>query len=136
MDPREAREFLGGNHHAVLATYRRDGQVQLSPVLAAVDGQGRVLVSSRETAVKTHNLSRDPRAALVAFSDRFFGPWAVVWGGAEVISLPAAMPILEDYYRRVSGEHPDWDDYRQAMIRERRVVLRLSIAEAGPVKSG
>jgi len=134
LDP--ARDFLRTHHRAVLATTRRDGRPQLSPVLAAIDGEGRVLISTRETAVKTRNLRRDPNASLCAFSDGFFGEWIQVEGTAEVISLPAAMDLLVAYYRAVAGEHPDWADYRAAMERDRRVIVRISIARAGPDISG
>ncbi len=136
MNADQAREFLGDNHRSVLATYRRDQSVQMSPVVAGVDQEGRVVISSRERAAKTLNLRRDPRAALVAFTDSFYGPWAMVWGQAEVVSLPQALPLLEDYYRRILGEHPDWDDYRQAMRDEHRVLLRIAITQAGPVRLG
>jgi PPOX class probable F420-dependent enzyme len=104
--------------------------------VCAVDDDGRVLVSTRETAMKTRHLRRDPRAALCVFTDGFFGPWVQVEGRAEVISLPGAMDSLIDYYRRVSGEHPDWADYRAAMVRDRRVIVKLSIDRAGPNASG
>lgn len=136
MEPARAQEFLRAHHRAVLATFRADGLPQLSPVVATVDATGRVVVSTRETAVKTRNLRRDPRASLCVFTDRFFGDWVQIDATAEIISLPDAMELLVDYYRRVSGEHPDWDDYRAAMQRERRVILRLTITRAGPDVSG
>ncbi len=109
---------------------------QLSPVTCTVDDEGRVLISTRETAVKTKNLRRRPRASLCVFTDTFFGEWVQVEGNAEVISLPDAMDLLVEYYRGVSGEHPDWDDYRAAMIRDRRVIARITITRAGPDVSG
>ncbi len=136
MDPARAREFLHDHHRCVLATFRADGLPQLSPVLAAVDAAGRVLISTRETAVKTRNLRRDPRASLCVMGDGFFGDWVQIDAQAEVISLPAAMDLLVEYYRLVAGEHPDWADYRAAMERDRRVILRLSITRAGPDISG
>jgi PPOX class probable F420-dependent enzyme len=136
MDLERAGEFLRAHHSAVLATARSDGGPQLSPVLTAVGDDGRVLVSTRETAVKTHNLRRDPRAWLCALGDGFFGEWIQAEGTAEVISLPAAMDLLIDYYRRVSGEHPDWDEYRQAMRKERRVIVAITLTRAGPDRSG
>jgi PPOX class probable F420-dependent enzyme len=136
MDPDAARAFLRAHHRAVLATFRADGRPQLSPVTAAVADDGRVLISTREPAVKTRNLRKDPRASLCVFTDRFFGDWVQVDGEAEIISLPDAMDLLVDYYRRVSGEHPDWDDYRAAMTRDRRVILRIAITRAGPDVSG
>ena len=136
MDADEARRFLRSHHRAVLATTRGDGRPQLSPVLAAVDTDGRVVVSSRETAMKTKNLGRDPRASLCVLSDEFFGQWVQVDGEVEVVPRPQAVEVLVDYYRQVSGEHPDWDAYRAAMDAERRVALRLTITAAGPNRAG
>jgi len=136
MDLERAREFLRANHRAVLATARADGRPQLSPVTCGVDDAGRVIVSTRETAIKTRNLRRNPAASLCVFTDGFFGQWVQVDGTAEIISLPAAMDLLVDYYRRISGEHPDWADYRAAMIRDQRCVARITITRAGPDISG
>jgi PPOX class probable F420-dependent enzyme len=136
MDADGARRFLTANHRAVLATTRADGRPQLSPVTATVDAEGRVLISSRETAIKVRNLRRDPHASLAAFPDAFFGDWVQVEGTAEIVTLPEAMDVLVDYYRRASGEHPDWEDYRAAMQRDRRVVIRFAIERAGPSVSG
>jgi PPOX class probable F420-dependent enzyme len=94
------------------------------------------MISSRETAYKVRNLRRDPRASLCALSDAFVGEWIQVDGTAEIISLPAAMDLLVDYYRRLSGEHPDWDDYRAAMQRDARVIIRLPLERAGPDRAG
>ena len=127
---------LAAHHRAVLATRRDDGQPQLSPVLCAVDESGRVIISTRETAVKTKNARRHPYVSLCVFGDGFFGPWVQVEGNAEVVSLPDAMELLVDYYRRTGGEHPDWAEYRAAMERERRVIIRVSIDRAGPDVSG
>ena len=136
MDPGRAREFLRANHRAVLATSRSDGRPQLSPVTAAVDAEGRVLVSTRETAIKAKNLARDPRATLCVLNDGFFGEWIVIDGTAEIVHLPEAKDVIVDYYRRVAGEHPDWDGYREAMRRDQRVILRITITRAGPDRSG
>ena len=95
-----------------------------------------MLVSTRETALKTRNLRRRPYASLCVFTDGFFGEWVQVEGDAEIISLPDAMDLLVDYYRRVSGEHPDWADYRAAMARDRRVIVRITVTRAGPDASG
>lgn len=131
-----ALDFLRAHHRAVLATTRSDGRPQLSPIVCAVDADERVLISTRETAVKTRNARRDPHVSLCAFTDRFFGDWVQAEGSAEVVSLPDAMPLLVDYYRLVSGEHPDWDEYRAAMRRERRVILRVTLSRVGPTISG
>lgn len=136
MELGTAREFLRAHHRAVLATSRADGRPQLSPVAAAVDDEGRVLISTREAAIKTRNLRRDPRASLCVLNDGFFGEWIQVEGTAEIISLPGAMEILVSYYRAVGGEHPDWDQYRAAMEREHRVIVRITMTRAGPDVSG
>jgi PPOX class probable F420-dependent enzyme len=136
MDVAAAQEFLRNNHRAVMATFRRDGRPALSPVAAALDDEGRVMVSTRQTAMKVKHLRRDPRVALNVLNDGFYGEWAQVEGTAEIVELPDAMELLIDYYRRVSGEHPDWDDYRAAMVRDQRVVVRFAIERAGPNVSG
>jgi PPOX class probable F420-dependent enzyme len=136
MDLDEARDFVREHHRAVLATRRRDGAPQMSIVVCTVDDEGRIVISSRETAMKTKNLRRDPHASICVFSDGFFGPWVQIDGTATVVSLPDAMEPLIAYYRSLSGEHPDWDDYRAAMERERRVTLSIQPERAGPDSSG
>ncbi len=115
------------HHHAVLATTRADGRPQLSPITVGVDDEGRVLISTRETAVKIRNLRRNPFASVCAFTDAFYGSWVQAEGTAEIISLPEAMDLLVQYYRAVAGEHPDWDDYRAAMVRDHRLVVKLHV---------
>ncbi len=129
-------EFIRHNHRAVLATYRRDGQVQLSPVLAAVDSESRVVISTRGGAMKTLNLRRNPRASLCVFTERFWGPWHTVEGAVEIIELPEAMEPLVEYYRTAVGEHPDWQEYREAMQSEGRVLLRMTVDRSGPTRQG
>jgi PPOX class probable F420-dependent enzyme len=136
MELDEAREFLRRHHHTVIATFRADGRPQMSPIDCGVDGTGAVIFSSRETAMKVKNLRRDHRVSLCVLSDEFYGPWIQVDGAATIVSLPEAMDGLVDYYRRLAGEHPDWDDYRQAMEKERRVLVRVTIERAGPDRSG
>jgi PPOX class probable F420-dependent enzyme len=131
-----ARAFLRDNHRAVLATRRSDGAPQLSPITVGIDHEGRAVISSRETAIKVRNLRRDPRAWLCVMNDGFFGDWISLEGPVEILPLPEAMEPLVEYYRSISGEHPDWDDYRAAMERDRRVVVRMTIERAGPDISG
>jgi PPOX class probable F420-dependent enzyme len=136
MDLDAARAFIRVNHRGVLATIRRDGAPQMSPITCGVDARGAVVVSTREPAAKTRNLRRDPRAWLCVINDGFFGQFVQVEGNVTIIDLPEAMEGLVDYYRSISGEHPDWDEYRTVMERERRVLLRLEITRAGPDFSG
>jgi PPOX class probable F420-dependent enzyme len=136
MDLDKALDFVRNNPRCVLATRRRDGSSQMSPILAAVDDESRLMVSSRETAFKTKNARRDPKVSLLFLNEGFFGDWIQIDGSAEIASLPDAMEPLVDYYRRLSGEHPDWDDYRAAMEREKRVVIFVTPERAGPDRSG
>ncbi|MET8157269.1 PPOX class F420-dependent oxidoreductase [Sphaerisporangium sp. NPDC005289] len=132
MDLDKAREFLRANHRAVMLTFHPDGRPQMSPVTVGVDADGYAVVSTRETAAKTRNLRRDPKVALCVMNDGFYGDWIQIEGTAEVVSLPEAMEHLVGYYRTVAGEHPDWDDYRAAMTRDRRVIVRIDLTRAGP----
>jgi PPOX class probable F420-dependent enzyme len=136
MDLDEARAHVRRNSHSILATLRQDGSPQLSPVAATVDDEGRVVVSSRETAFKVRNLRRTGRGWLCVVSDAFYGPWIQVEGLVSIVSLPEAMEPLIDYYRRLAGEHPDWDDYRAAMQREQRCLIRFALTRAGPDRAG
>ena len=136
VDTDTALSFLRSNHRAVIATTRADGTTQMSPITVGVDREGRVLVSSRETAYKVRHLRALPYAAICAFTDAFFGEWLQVEGPVEIVSLPEAMEPLVEYYRDISGEHPDWDDYRAAMERDQRVILRMTVERAGPTVSG
>jgi PPOX class probable F420-dependent enzyme len=136
MDIATAQQFLRENECAVLSTWRRDGRIQMSPVTVGLDAAGRAIVSSRETAYKVRNLRRDPRVSLCVFVEAFSGPWVQVDGTAEILSLPEAMEPLIDYYRRLAGEHPDWEDYRRAMQRDQRVLIRMTIERAGPQRQG
>ena len=135
MDLARAREFMREHHRAVLATRRSDG-IQQSPVLVNVDDEGRAIISSREPAMKTLNLRRDPWAQVCVFTDRFFGDWIFAEGRAEVVSLPEAMEPLMDYSKRFPNPADDWDAYRERMERERRVLLRIELERAGPDRSG
>jgi PPOX class probable F420-dependent enzyme len=136
MTPDEARAFLTDNHNAVLATFRRDGRPQLSVVGATVDEQGRVIISTRQTAIKTKNLRRDPRVSVIVMSPGFYGDWAQVEGTAEIVEQPEALDLLVDYYRRMAGEHDNWAEYRAAMVAEQRVLVRFEIERAGPNVAG
>jgi PPOX class probable F420-dependent enzyme len=136
VDLDEARAFIRDNHRGVLANRRAGGGIQQTPVLANVDGEGRVIISSRETAYKVKNLRKDPWAQVCVFNDGFFGAWLYVEGTAEIVSLPEAMDLLIDYYKRFPDENPDWDDYRARMEREQRVLIRIALERAGPDRGG
>jgi PPOX class probable F420-dependent enzyme len=136
MDMAVAQHLLREHAKAVLATWRRDGRLQMSPVTVGLDGAGRAIISSQETTAKVRNLRRDPRATLCVFVEAFRGPWVQMEGTAEIVPVPEAMEPLVDDYRRLAGEHPDWDDYRRVMMAGRRALIRLTIARAGPDRRG
>jgi PPOX class probable F420-dependent enzyme len=136
MEIDEAIEYVRHNHHAVLATIKQDGSPQLSPVTAGVDGDGHVIISTRQTAYKVRHVRRNPRVWLCVFPDGFYGRWVQLEGTAGIVELPEAMDGLIGYYRDISGEHPDWDDYRAAMERDQRLLLRIAVTKAGPTVSG
>lgn len=128
--------YVAENSRAVLHTYRRDGRPQLSPVTVALDDAERVIISSRETAIKVHNLRRDPRATLCVFPDKWLGRWVQLDGEAEIVSLPDALDGLVSYYRGLRGEHPDWDEYRAAMVTDQRLLIRIRVDRVGPDRQG
>lgn len=129
-------DFIRPRHHMVFMTYRRDGFVQTSPVTGGVDAEGRIVVSSYPERAKSANLRRDARASVLVLSDDFGGAWMQVDGDGEVIDLPDAVEALVDYYRAISGEHPDWDEYRQAMRDQGKCLLRVTPTRWGPIATG
>ena len=136
MEISVALDYVRKNHRAVIQTYRRDGSPQLAPMAVDVDAEDKVIISCRETALKVGHLRRDPRVALCVLPDKWFGRWVQIEGTAEIISLPEAMPRLIDYYRSMQGEHPDWDDYRAAMVKDQRLIIRITVERAGPDRLG
>jgi PPOX class probable F420-dependent enzyme len=136
MDISAALDFVRTQHNAVLSTIKADGTPQLSPVTVGTDNEGHVIISTRETAFKVRHIRRNPRVWLCGLPDAFYGEWVQIEGTAEVIELPLAMDGLIEYYRSISGEHPDWGDYRAAMERDRRVLLRITPTKAGPNVGG
>jgi PPOX class probable F420-dependent enzyme len=129
-------EFLRPRHHAVLLTRRRDGGAQLSPVTCGVDGEGRIVVSTYPQRAKVANARREPSVSMCVLSADFDGPWVQVDGQAEVLDLPEALDPLVEYFRSISGEHPDWEEYRRAMTRQGKSLLRVTITGWGPIATG
>ena len=129
-------EFLRPRHHMILLTWRRDGGVQGSPVTAGVDGEGRIVVATYPERAKSTNVARRPRASVIVLSEEFNGPWVQVDGDAELITLPDAVEPLVDYFRAISGEHPDWAEYRQAMVDQGKALIRMTPTRWGPVATG
>jgi PPOX class probable F420-dependent enzyme len=137
MEIGQAQEFLKNNHWGVLATRRKNDSLQMSPVTVGLDGEGRAIISSRETAYKVNNLRRDPRAAVCAFTNSFHGEgWVQVSGTAEIISLPHALETLVYLHRQAYGEHKSWPEFHERMVREKRVIIRIIIETVGPKVRG
>ncbi|GAA3794439.1 TIGR03618 family F420-dependent PPOX class oxidoreductase [Sphaerisporangium flaviroseum] len=132
----ELLDFVRDRHHALVITTRRDGRPQASPVSCGVDGYGRIVVSTYPERAKTRNARRDPQVSVVILSDDFDGPWVQVDGACEVLDMPDALEPLVDYYRAISGEHPDWDEYRAAMERQGKSLLRITPVKWGPIATG
>ena len=132
----ELLAFLRPRHKAILITKRRDGRPQASPNTCGVDAEGRIVISTYPERAKVVNLRRDPRVSVCVLSDDFGGAWVQVDGTAEVLDLPEALEPLVDYYRAISGEHPDWDEYRAAMTRQGKSLLRVTVERWGPIATG
>ncbi|WP_405426864.1 PPOX class F420-dependent oxidoreductase [Micromonospora sp. NBC_00617] len=136
VDRNTLLDFLRPRHRVVLMTTRADGRPQSSPVSAGIDGEGRLVVSTYPERAKVTNIRRDPRVSACVLSDDWNGPWVQLDGTAEVLDLPEALEPLVEYFRSISGEHPDWDDYRAAMVRQGKSLIRVTIDAWGPIATG
>jgi PPOX class probable F420-dependent enzyme len=132
----ELLDFLGPRHKGIYVATRGDGRPQLSPVACGVDPQGRIVISTYPRRAKTTNTRRAPQVSICVLSDDFGGPWVQVYGTAEVLDMPEATEPFVDYFRSISGEHPDWDQYRQAMADQDKSLIRIMPASWGPVATG
>ncbi|MFF4632128.1 PPOX class F420-dependent oxidoreductase [Streptomyces griseorubiginosus] len=132
----ELLDFVRPRHRALLLTRRADGSPQASPLTCGVDDSGRIVVSTYPERAKTRNAKRDPRVSVVVLSDDWDGPWVQVDGTAEVIDSPESVEPLVEYFRNISGEHPDWDEYRSAMVRQGKSIIRVTPERWGPIATG
>ncbi|KWX65501.1 PPOX class F420-dependent oxidoreductase [Mycobacterium sp. NAZ190054] len=132
----ELLDFIRPRHRMVLTTFRAGGSLQSSPVSGGVDSEGRIVIASYPQRAKSANIRRRPRASVVVLSDEFNGPYVQVDGPAEVVDLPEALEPLVEYFRSIAGEHPDWDEYRQAMLDQRKCLIRVTPQDWGPVATG
>ncbi len=129
-------EFLRPRHRLILSTLRTDGSPQMSPVTAGVDGAGRIVIASYPQRAKVRNLRARPQVSACVLSDEWNGPWVQVSGTAEVIDVPDAVDGLVEYFRSISGEHPDWDEYRDAMLAQGKCLIRVTVDRWGPIATG
>lgn len=132
----ELLDFVRPRHRALLLTRRSDGGPQASPLTCGVDDSGRIVVSTYPERAKTRNAKRDERVSVVVLSDDWDGPWVQIDGTAEVIDSPDSVEPLVEYFRNISGEHPDWDEYREAMIKQGKSIIRITPVRWGPVATG
>ncbi|KUI28777.1 pyridoxamine 5'-phosphate oxidase [Mycobacterium sp. IS-1742] len=132
----EMLDFVRSRHKMVLTTHRADGSLQSSPVTGGVDAEGRIVIASYPQRAKAVNIRRAGRASVTVLSEDFNGPYVQVDGDAEVVGLPEAVDALVDYCRAIAGEHPDWDEYRQAMVDQGKCLIRLVPTRWGPVATG
>ena len=132
----ELLDFVRPRHNATLVTTRKNGRPQVSPVTCGVDEEGRVVISTYPQRAKVTNLKREPAVTVLIHSDDWNGPYVQLDGTAEVIDQPDAVEPLVDYFRSISGEHPDWDEYRQAMRDQGKSLLRITPTRWGPVATG
>ena len=135
-DREQLLEFLRPRHHAILMTTRSNGRPQSSPNSCGVDTEGRIVISTYPERAKVTNIRRNPLVSVCVLSDEWNGPWVQVDGTAEVIDLPESVEPLVEYFRVISGEHPDWDEYRQAMRDQGKSLIRIAIDGWGPIATG
>jgi PPOX class probable F420-dependent enzyme len=136
VDAAALAEFIRPRHRAILVTTRADGRPQLSPVACGLDTEGRIVISSYPNRAKSHNARRDPAVSVCVLSDTWDGAYVQVDGTAEVLDLPEALEPLVEYYRVISGEHPDWDEYREAMAQQGKCLIRVTMQRWGPIATG
>ncbi|MGN5379328.1 PPOX class F420-dependent oxidoreductase [Streptomyces lasalocidi] len=132
----ELLDFVRPRHRALLITRRADGGPQASPLTCGVDDAGRIVVSTYPERAKTRNAQRDPRVSVLVLSDEWNGPWVQVDGTAEVLDTPDSVEPLVEYYRNIADEHPDWDEYREAMLKQGKSIIRITPDRWGPVATG
>ncbi len=136
VDAAALAEFIRPRHHAILVTTKADGGPQLSPVTCGLDTSGRIVISTYPSRAKARNVRRDPKVSVCVLSDDWDGAWVQVDGTAEVLELPDSVEPLVEYFRVISGEHPDWDEYREAMRRQGKCLIRVTIDSWGPIATG
>lgn len=132
----ELLDFVRPRHHAILLTRRADGSPQGSPLTCGVDEAGRIVMATYPERAKTRNARREAAVSVIVLSDDWNGPWVQIDGDAEVIDIPEAVEPLVEYFRVISGEHPDWDEYRTAMVRQGKSLIRVTPHRWGPVATG
>jgi PPOX class probable F420-dependent enzyme len=132
----ELLDFVRTRHHLILVTTRSNGSPQVSPVTGGVDAEGRIVISTYPGRAKTKNAQARPEVSVCVLSDDFDGAWVQVDGTAEVLHQPESTDGLVEYFRSISGEHPDWDEYRAAMATQNKSLIRITPTRWGPIATG
>jgi PPOX class probable F420-dependent enzyme len=128
--------FITGKRQWILSTTRGDGRPQLSMVTGGLSADGHLLVSTYPSRVKAKNARRDPLVSVLVMGDQFNAEWVQIDGTASVGDVPDAVEDFVEYFRCISGEHPDWDDYRKAMIDQGKSIIKITPTRWGPVSKG
>ena len=136
VDQKALLDFVRPRNRAILMTTRADGRPQASPVTCGVDDSGRIVVSSYPQRAKVRNARRDPRVSVLVLSEEFDDPWVQVDGTAEVVDATEDTDPFVEYFRNIAGEHPDWDEYREAMVKQGKSLLRITPERWGPIATG
>ena len=131
----ELGEFVTDRHQGVLITTKDDGSVQASPVTCGWS-DGQILVATYPSRAKAVNARKRTGVSIVVLSDEFNGAWVQIDGDADVLDVPEAVDGLVEYFRCVAGEHSDWDEYREAMVRQNKSLIRITPRRWGPVATG
>ena len=132
MEVAEVLDFLRKNHRGCIAVRQRDGRPQMTFVSPGIDPDGRVIITSRGTTYKVKHIRRDPRVSLLIFGEQYSGSKFVqLHGSAEIIEQPEAMDLLVYWYKQVRGEHKNWDEYRETMRKQQRVIIRFNTEKVG-----
>ncbi|NNC75849.1 MAG: PPOX class F420-dependent oxidoreductase [Acidimicrobiia bacterium] len=136
VDRDEMLEFVRPRHNGILTTVRADGRTQQSPVTMGLDDDDRVVIASYPERAKVFNARRNLEASVLVLSDDFGGEWQQLYGRVEILDLPDALEPLVEYFRNIAGEHSDWDEYREAMVKQGKVLIRVTIDDWGPIAKG
>ncbi|MGA9748197.1 MAG: PPOX class F420-dependent oxidoreductase [Nocardioides sp.] len=138
VDREQLLDFARTRHQLTLVTTRRNGRPQMSPVSGGVDDSGRIVIATYPDRAKAVNLRREPAVSVLVHSDAWDGPYVQVDGTAEVLDMPSqdAEDGLVEYFRCIAGEHSDWEEYREAMRKQGKSLIRITVESWGPIATG
>ena len=129
-------EHLAGRNHWVLSTTRADGRPQMSLVTGGMTAAGQLAISTYPIRAKAGNARRNPLVSVAVMGEQFNDAWIQIDGIATVLDMPDAGDAFVEYYRCISGEHPDWDEYRQAMVDQGKCMIMIEPTRWSPLSKG